>query len=304
MLKIFYIGSFGKLWDEEGIARAFEAKGCQVFRFEENNLKYVPMKEMLAQHRPDFVFWAKFKSDPRMRYYVLQAIREAKVKTVCYMPDLYWGLSRQWKAEKRQPPFCANFVLSPDGGNDAKWKENKINHFTVRQGIPEEYCYMEKPDPKYAFDVVFVGQLNPGFPYRRALIEWLRSEYKERFRWIGKLNSDEMRGHELNKLYISSKVIVGDSVYSAFYWSNRIYETIGRGGFIVHPKIPGLEQEFEAYKHFVPYNYNDFKSLREVIGYFLAHDSEREKIAAAGFEHVKHHHTLNHRCEQILKIIT
>jgi len=96
-------------------------------------------------------------------------------------------------------------------------------------------------------------------------------------------------------------VVVGDSVYSPRYWSNRLYETIGRGGFLIFPKIPGIDGEFTPYKHFVPYDYFDFDGLKEKIDYYISHDKEREEIKMAGFEHCKNKHTYRHRCEYLIK---
>ena len=56
------------------------------------------------------------------------------------------------------------------------------------------------------------------------------------------------RNAQLNNLYANSKIAIGDSVCIGFnherYWSDRVFETIGRGGFIIHPYIKGLEEFF------------------------------------------------------------
>ncbi|MCL5667332.1 MAG: glycosyltransferase [Patescibacteria group bacterium] len=303
MPKILYIGSFQRLWDEEGIAQALEAAGCKVFRMEENSFKFSVAKDLLDLEKPDLVMWAKLKIDPRIRYFFLQHLEQLNFTTACYLPDLYWGLTRQWKAQRKEPPFRCTYAFTPDGGHDQDWKESGIRHFTIRQGIAKDFCYLAKPEKKYSFDVVFVGSMNGEYPYRQRLIEWLRKEYPGKFKWIGKGEEQEIRGHELNKLYASCKVVIGESVYSPFYWSNRIYETIGRGGFIIHPTVPGLDSEYEPYKHFVPYFHNDFDGLKEKINYFLTHETKRKKIALAGFEHTKTHHTLDYRIKQLLDVL-
>lgn len=303
MHKIFYIGSFQKLWDEEGIARALEDLGCEVTRFESSNFRFNEFRDKCLSNRPDLIMWAKLNIDFGIRNYLTTWIENSGIKTACYMPDLYWGLSRQWKAQRRDTHFKAQYILSPDGGHDEQWKEAKINHLLLRQGIPKDFAYIADYDPKFDFDIVFVGQLNPEYPYRTKLIEWLRKEYAGKFKWFGKADSDEIRGHELNKLYASSKIIIGESVYSPHYWSNRIYETIGRGGFIIHPAVPGLDQEYKPYEHYIPYYHNDFEALKEIINHFLSRPDERRKIATAGFEYTKQNYTLHHRCKTLLNYI-
>jgi spore maturation protein CgeB len=65
----------------------------------------------------------------------------------------------------------------------------------------------------------------------------------------------------------------------------------------------GLDEEFTPYEHFIPYEYGDFKGLKEKIDYFLTHDAEREKIRLAGFEHCKANHTYGHRVREMLKVL-
>jgi spore maturation protein CgeB len=80
-----------------------------------------------------------------------------------------------------------------------------------------------------------------------------------------------------------------------------VYETVGRGGFIIHPKIEGLDEEFEDKKHLVFYDYQDFDQLDGLIDYYLKNDSERESIRIAGHELVKEKYTYTNRWKTILK---
>jgi spore maturation protein CgeB len=85
------------------------------------------------------------------------------------------------------------------------------------------------------------------------------------------------------------------------YWSDRIYETLGRGGFLIHPYIPGIEKEFVDKKHVVFYEYGNFQQLKELIDYYLINDEEREAIRKAGHELVKNNYTYSNRWQTILK---
>jgi spore maturation protein CgeB len=121
--------------------------------------------------------------------------------------------------------------------------------------------------------------------------------------WYGNSNPDEVRGHSLNKVYSSAGVIIGESVYAPFYWSNRIYETLGRGGFCVHPNIPGLKDEYTPYEHFIPYRHGDYEGLFEIIDYYLKHPEKRKAIGTAAYEHTKKNHTQSVRCKQLLDVL-
>lgn len=228
---------------------------------------------------------------------------KGKVKTVSWVFDLYYGLSREYKVGL-DAIFKCDLFLSPDGGHD-EWFEGKgVTHKLLRQGIHDEFCYKSVAVKEYDYDVVFVGTKNGQWRHRQNLCAFLSNTYGKRFKWFGRTEDDkEIRGHDLNALYASAKVVVGDSVYSPYYFSNRIYETLGRGGFLIHPMIEGLDKEYEPYKHFIPYKFGEFESLKEKIDYFLTKDDERKKISDLALEHTKKNHTLINRCEQFLTMI-
>jgi len=241
-MRIAFIGEFNKLYDEEGKAKSFERLGHAVFRFPESTFTADSILE-LYDCKPDILMYAKMKIDFRFKAELIQGCKKRGIKTVCWVPDLYWGLGREYRIYA-DPIFKSDFVCTPDGGNDSRWKEAGVNHFTVRQGVYPTDCFVGTKDDKYP-EIVFVGCANGEWPYRGSLIRFLTSTYGKKFHWYGVHDSDEIRDSELNTLYSSAKIVIGDSLHSPRYWSNRIYETIGRAGFIIHPMIEGLDEEYE-----------------------------------------------------------
>lgn len=294
-MKIACIGKFEKMHDEEGKARSLEKLGHEVIRFDENlNFR----AEFVFREKPDMILYAKLKVPLEEGEFLVSMARAKGIKAVCWVPDLYWGLPREMYIGRRQTIWRSSIVFSPDGGNQDRFAQAGVVHKVLRQGIYDEECYIGKEKgPEY--DVVFVGSENIHYPYRTKLIKFLKETYGDRFHWFGEFNSDQVRGDDLNKLYGSAKVIVGDSVWAPYYWSNRIYETIGRAGFIIHPDVPGLEKDYTPYKHFVPYTHNDFAGLKEKIDHYLTHPEDRDAIRFAGYEHTKKNHTLINRCEEL-----
>lgn len=301
-MKIVYIGNFTKVYDEEGIARSLEKLGHEVVRVAEQGYVATTV-QLIVKEKPDFVLFAKLKIPMVWRLGFFQAMKNYHIKTVCWMPDLYLGLGREKFIDTEESIFQADFVCTPDGGHDEEWKKRGINHHLLRQGIFDEDCESGTPYDGVS-EIVFIGTANGEFPYRQNLLHELAIKYGERFKWIGRYNANELRDRDLTNLLVSTKVVIGDSVYSKGYWSNRIYETLGRGGFLIHPNIQGLEKEFTYYKHFVPYDYGDFVGLFEKIDYYLEHDNERKYIAQVGQEYVRENYTLVNRCRQLLKIVT
>lgn len=300
-MKVAYIGSFKRIYDEEGIARSLEALGVTVHRFEEWAMELETIDEIVDLN-PDFVLFAKLKMPPFIREGLISKLKDSKIKSVCWIPDLYFGLGREYRIVMKDPIFRADIVCTPDGGHNARFEKHGVNHRVLRQGIYHEEVVLGEKKP-LPYEIVFVGTENPEYPYRTRLMRFLGKTYGDKFEWVGRDNPHQVRTKDLADLYASVKIVIGDAVFSPRYWSNRVYETIGRGGFMIHPKINGLEEEFEYYKHFVPYTYGDFEGLVEKINYFLEHDNEREQIRLAGFEHCKNNYTLIHRCKELLKFV-
>lgn len=253
----------------------------------------------------------------------LREMRELNIPSVSYHLDLYVGLNRGNDLEN-DPFWRTDYVFTPDGDPESlKVFESKgINHFYMKPGVYKNECYIAESllthpnrDNK-GNDVVFVGGGAPTgepeqyghseWPYRGELLKFLRDTYGDRYSKYG-YPQDTVRNEELNLLYARSKIVVGDSLCLNFdhpyYWSDRAYETIGRGGFLIHPYIKGMEEEFTDGETIVFYEYNKWDELKEKIDYYLKHDKEREKIRLAGHEFVKQHATYNNRLQQMLDVV-
>jgi hypothetical protein len=290
-MRIGLVGSFKKLYDEEYIARAFEKLGHEVIRYESKESGY----QQILNDNPDVVITVK-----RDLLYGSWGSLIGKIPTVFWLFDLYWGTPRE-NLIKRDWKFRSDFVFTTDSGNHDKYVKAGINHYVVRQGMIEEEAFIAEPDPKYPEEIVFVGTDNPWYPYRKELVDFLKRTYKSRFKRYG--DREIIRGTELNKLYSSAKIVIGDSVPTPGYWSNRLYDVLGRGGFLIFPQIEGLDKEYIPGEHLITYKHGNRNELKEKIDIYLNQDLERERIRRQGFEHTLKNHLISNRCLQILKII-
>jgi hypothetical protein len=237
---------------------------------------------------------------------VLLELRDAGVPTMTYHLDLWFGLNRQ-KDLTRHPVYQHIGHFFTVDSQMADWFNTKTNvkgHY-LPAGVYDKECSYTPASPER--DIIFVGSksYHPEWPYRPKLINFLEQSYPDRFSLYGREGIKTVRGQELNELYASTKVVVGDTLCPNFkypdYWSDRIYETLGRGGFLIHPYINGLDKEFEDKKHVVFYEYNNWNQLEDLINYYLENDKEREKIRKAGHELVKKSYTYKNRWQSILK---
>jgi SAM-dependent methyltransferase len=331
-MKIAYVGNFSQAHcTEVHLAKTLEDLGHEVIRFQENEL--TPDWVLDRPDGVDMVLYTRTWGD-KVTLLDLEQLRKLHIPTVSYHLDLYVGLARKYLHEGKtldevlqtDPFWRTDFVFTPDGDPESAevFKRNGVNHYYMKPGVFKPECYMAQPNgnplPDGSFDrpidVLFVGggdypgspngYGHPEWPYRDKLIQWLRDTYGDRFVKHGH-PQQTIRNDELNQLYANSKVVIGDSVCLGFnhknYWSDRVYETLGRGGFLIHPYIEGMEDEFTHAEHLAYYTYNDFGELKMLIDHYLEHDEDRERIRRAGHEFVKNHATYNDRLSAMLNIV-
>lgn len=298
-MRCVYIGNFQKSYSSENyIYYGLKQNGCQVIRWDENRYpdKFI---EKIKDCEPDFVLFCKPRGGGNWLSLIKQ-LKSERILTVTWLFDLYFNLPKEMGTNRNifEPQFYTDLVFTSDGGHSDLWKKNGINHFTLRQGIHElEANFGKKID---AQEIGFIGSC--AYQKRWNLIKAIRNRYGDRFVHYGQSGTrGEVRGEQLNDLVSSLKIVIGDSVPSDNYWSNRIYEILGRGGFLIHPKVNGLENEFQYYKHFIPFDYGDYTQLFRLIDYYLIHDKEREKIRKAGHKFVKEHYTYTKRCQKLIQ---
>ena len=300
-MKIVYIGKFKRVEDEEVVAEAFETNGVEVIRMEEQGIKNSDYLLRIMDEKPDFVLFAKANVMENAEE-LIRDIKAMGIKTVSWTFDLLIGHPPREHIIDSFAWLKCDYVFLTDGGRTEEYKAKGIDKIVLRQGIPEKFCYIAEPEEKYKYDVVFVGTHNPTYPYRQRTMEFLKETYGDRFHWFGKFNSSEVRGDELNKVCASAKIMIGDSMFAQNYWSNRVYELVGRGAFLITPRIDGLEKEFEYFKEIIPYDIGDWDRLRQKIDYYLVDKEGREKIRKAGFKRVKENYLYKHRVKEFLKI--
>lgn len=269
-MKISFMGKFERLHDEEYIARSFEILGHEVSR-----------NVILPDY--DILLFTKWDNPeiPEMR------------DTVCWLFDLYWGYEREWRIPHASY-FKAHHVFTTDGGHRENWESVGINHQVVRQGIYRPECEIIPGTPE---GIVFVGMDNPSNHDRQEELKFIIKHYANRFRWFGKDNTHDLRGTRLNKEYGNAKIVIGSSVYSPHYWSNRVVETLGRGGFLIHQEVPGIRKEFPF---LVTYPRGDFRELKRLIDYYTENEKERQHLLRLNHQWVLENYTMEKKCDELL----
>lgn len=158
------------------------------------------------------------------------------------------------------------------------------------------------------FDVLFLG--NGHYPFRVQLGEVLRSlqnvsvgiygTWPAKFQPNGRNLYDYDAGH---KLYMAAKIAISDGRPGTNFVSNRIFQSMYAGCFTLQQWFPTIYDmlDYQEGVHFV--TYKETHELPELIKYWLAHDTERNKIAKAGQQQTLHKHSFDRRVEKFNKMI-
>lgn len=253
----------------------------------------------------------------------LREIEALGVPTVSLHLDKYSQIDRSKDPGLglRSAFWSTQWVFSPENSVQAQreFKAHGINQRYLPAGVYADECYAAEPVEEFKQDIVFVGGggRNPDgtllyhpldWPYRMDLIDWLRETYGDRFTKYG-YPEKTVRGAELNQIYASSKLVIGDSLckdfMDSYYWSDRCYEVTGRFGCLITAYIPGITDHFVDRKEIILYGYKNFVQLKNLIDYYLDDQNaeEREAIRIAGHERTKLCHTYTVRMQTMLDVL-
>jgi hypothetical protein len=178
-------------------------------------------------------------------------------------------------------------------------------------GVSEFECGGGTSRPELASPVAFVGSWQGGYhvehAHRQQLVKWLQRNRQDCVFWP-KLRQHAVRGEALRDLYASVDVLVGDSCFAgriANYHSDRIPETLGRGGFLLHPAVEGVTDGtlYTDGEHLRTWRVGDWEALRYLIDHYTAHPDEARQIGEQGRRHVLENHTYTRRMGQLLELL-
>lgn len=323
-LNVLYLGNFKHSFcTEVHLARELESLGCVVDRVQEPDnrgdhrrvLSYI--RGMChAPDRPDLVLFTRTWGMPPETTDLWREVEALGVVTASYHLDLYVGLKRGERLEG-DPFWTTQHVFTPDGDPKSAefFAERGINHHWSPPAVVSDECSFGNFDPEFDFDVVFVGSYgyHDEWPWRSQLIDYLNERYGPRFmRFGGDVHGGPIRGQRLNDLYASAKVVVGDSLHlpgHARYFTDRYFETVGRGGFLLAPHVEGIEEFMQTGVHFATYTHPHEKlsvddaldRVGQRVDWWLDIEDERRTVQRMGHHHVSRHHTYRHRLAKALE---
>lgn len=305
------IGNFAPTSTETQLAAALHKINVSLALFQIGMYSSSEMLQKIFHVKPFVVMVVRTQGRPLLRTEdddkaFMRLLKDHNIMTIHYHLDLFIGIERE--TTLTEPCFNVTYMCSADGNlKTAHTMKDKygIEHIYCKPGIASEFVY-QAPSVLRDIDVLFVGNVSSyhkDWPYRQELHKFLTQTYKETYTAI----EHGIRGHDLNMLISRAKVIIGDTLCLGFqcdhYWSDRVYEILGRGGFMIHPYIPGLDEEFADEKHIVYYQYGNFDDLQRKIDFYLKHPDLRDGIQRLAVEYVRSACTYEHRMQSLLSFL-
>jgi len=288
-MKIGFASCFSQWHTEPEICDYLEKAGHEVWRYHypkmdhQRFIRNAEQWDLVITSLPQLFppgFWETIKS---------------KTKIIAWYFDWIQGYAgREQQYTRAIKPF--DLVISTDGQID----------MYARYGIDRRWlphaCDLRTYHPvetEVRRDVGFIGHVYT--PFRTRLLKGLKRYNFEHFG-----NKEECWGPRYSETCNSVKIMVGDNCRNdiPYYWSDRLYLSLGSGAFLMYPRVPGIEDYFTDGKHLILYD--NESDLHNKIDKYLGLPEERKYIALQGAEEVAKNHNWAVRVnefEQILRDI-
>lgn len=312
-LNIAYVGNFDPPHSTENhVLQALRSLDYDVAPLQENRLETWRLLADADRYAWDLVLWTRTRWEPpvpeNVQLDALDALERASVPSVGFHLDRWFGLAREHEVVDA-PFFRCDLVCTADGGHGPEFAEAGVMHMWLPPAVSEFECVLGTPEVRFSSPVAFVGSWNgyhPEWQHRQQLVHHLRARYRNRVAFWPAPGAPAVRGDDLRNLYASTTVNVGDSCLAGgatHYWSDRVPETLGRGGFLLHPYVEGLGDHFDIGDHLVTWRLGDWDQLDRLIDYYVENPDEAKRIALAGRDHVLEHHTYTVRMRQLVNAL-
>lgn len=312
MSRVCYIGNFEPEYSTENdVRKAFEHLGHEVIKIQENKI-IMPMLEEEALKSDLVLITSTWDTAMPLTWWMnlMKKLADNNIPSATLHLDTFWSTPRNNRTWWLNPMFHTAYIFTADGDYQEKWKLLGKNHIWLPPAVRHDAAHFGTFREEYACDVAFVGSNGVGYhesvwPYRRELVDALRSMCQKNGWSFNNPGGDDPkvdRGEDLNDFYASAKITVGDSLclkkQESHYWSDRVPEATGRGGFLIMPHIDLLSGQGWNIPR---YRWGDFDMLETMLKHFLHQDSARERMKHYNMQRTSDKHTYVNRVQTILK---
>lgn len=294
-MRVLYIAKHGQTNsndDEGAISHALEVLGHTVISVREQEANRVDLQSICA----DLLICHGWNDLATMR-------------SVQHMPRAFWFFDRIEDPDpslvnrnRHRIKWAREITNVTDIGfcTDGDWVEKdtsgKLHWLT--QGADERVVgrgtALRMPQPPI---LITASTINGG-ERRRSFI----SDFKERWGASVQVVERGAHGKVMADLMASVKVVVAPQHPSSnMYWSNRVYQALGFGAFLLHPRCSGLSGQYKT----TGWMYDDEQHLDALLNKDIALHNQRWTKNMAEFLQVEttKNHLYLHRVELLLAIV-
>lgn len=309
-MKILFVAKHGSgdNDDEGAVGFALEQLGHEVVRVHEKR-RHRDQRQQDALERGQFDLCLFFKHE------VVSEIAHVAKRTPCafYYFDMVRSVSNDPSLSPRSEsrirwmndvlPHCvAGFAT--DGDWCAEWNaRHKDNRMVwLMQGADERVAGKGVANDPNAAPILFTGMKHHGRD-RANHIDHLERRWGKKFSMLGDGGPRRrVHGRELANLFASTKVIVAPNGPSTGrYWSNRVFLTLGFGGFLLHPYCEGLTRFYGPDELLM---YRSIEDCDSLIAKYLDDPDARMRLQVAGYDRTMRDHLYRHRVAELVKTIS
>ncbi len=251
---------------------------------------------------------------------MLSVAKQRNIPVVGVHLDQFGSLPQRAKHLHTETYFQGvDLMLTADGGSQDVWEKAGIKHRQLLPAISERWLGLGEPRDEYRSDIAFVGswegQYHREFAHRHELIERLERSWGDRVKLWPRRGQPRIVGRDLNDLYASTKVVIGDAFHVpgsggvplANTGSDRTPEVMGRGGLLVTPEVEGWNAELgdPFYGVCSTWKMWDWHGLNEQIKVLLDLDNEDAGfLRQQAIDSIADRHTYSRRVHTIVEIMT
>jgi hypothetical protein len=287
-MNIIYFGNFTNT-----VARTIDTEivsSLKNHKVKQFDIKKFEMKELLRDcSKADlFLFHGMIIAQDEISYMMM--IERLKVilmnvtcKKVMWFMDKVWGMKAQ-VVDTLLPHIDEAYFTD---GTWVRRVKDKVSFLP-----PAHTSLTGKFKKELECDIAYVASL---YGNRQDEFSFLKETFGERLKFY-----DDKYGQDLADLCASTKImIVPRFPFDDFFWSDRVYEYMNNGTFVIHPRCQGLADEgFKDGVHYMTYN-SDSEIVSIAIE-MLNNEKLRTEIAQNGKRFVKNI-TYKSRLKKILK---
>lgn len=284
------------------------AEGAQHLGWEVNHLpaRGPTTDDVIRQAKGcDLFIWARTHGHNPAgdRRAMLRRIEDLGVPTVALHLDLYWGIPSRQAEIGVDPWWTCQWVYTADGG-PRDWAGRGVNHRWLPPAMGQRFLGRGQPVDQYRHRAVFVGSMTAVHGgHRRRLIAWASRTWGRGFRRYGTRGAGAggVWGGELNRLYASAGLVLGDSAPTpgGRYWSDRLPCTLGRGGLLAYPETPGLAELGFTAETMILYRREKFAQITTRLKSLTAR--QRTAVTSNAIDLIASRHLWRHRLADIAR---